>query len=47
MTKCAQRDELSVFGQILQMLMERAEIAEPGSLVEKVREAGYEPVSDE
>jgi hypothetical protein len=38
---------MAVFGQILQMLMERAEIADPAELVEKTSEAGNELVSEE
>jgi hypothetical protein len=38
---------MAVFGQILQKLMERAEIAGPAELVEKTSEAGNELVSEE
>ena len=44
MTECAQHEGLSVFGQ---MLMERAEIAEPAELVERMQEAGNWEVSRE
>lgn len=38
---------MAVFGQILQRLMERAEIADAGELAQRMREAGNPEASEE